>query len=197
MLAARERFGLTQRSLASIAGVDMSFIGRLEAMNFSDWHDAQQSNVMEDRLLQNKLTKDEIDQRLRRVADALELQVDDIMPDDLSGHKVETTVTRCCEVDAMRLRHLKCLTLPSTNVVETAALQSEAKDKIANAMRFLSYREREIIKLRYGLDDEQSLTLEEVGHVFKLTHARVQQIEQKGLRKMLRHITTPEDEYTP
>ena len=55
-------------------------------------------------------------------------------------------------------------------------------------LKTLSYREREIIKLRYGLGDGYSYTLEEVGHIFKVTRERIRQIEAKALRK-LRHPT--------
>ena len=47
-----------------------------------------------------------------------------------------------------------------------------------------SYREREIIKLRYGLGDGYSYTLEEVGHIFKVTRERIRQIEAKAVRKL-------------
>ncbi|MGH8601179.1 MAG: sigma-70 family RNA polymerase sigma factor, partial [Burkholderiales bacterium] len=57
------------------------------------------------------------------------------------------------------------------------------KDKIAQVLDTLTYREREIIKLRYGLGDGYSYTLEEVGRKFKVTRERVRQIEAKALRK--------------
>jgi hypothetical protein len=44
--------------------------------------------------------------------------------------------------------------------------------------------EREIVKLRYGLGDGYSYTLEEVGHIFKVTRERVRQIEAKAVRKL-------------
>ena len=51
-------------------------------------------------------------------------------------------------------------------------------------LKTLSYREREIIKLRYGLGDGYSYTLEEVGHIFKVTRERIRQIEAKAVRKL-------------
>ncbi|MCX7805609.1 MAG: RNA polymerase sigma factor RpoD [Planctomycetota bacterium] len=58
------------------------------------------------------------------------------------------------------------------------------KDKIEQVLQTLTYREREIIKLRYGLGDGYTYTLEEVGRRFKVTRERVRQIEAKALRKL-------------
>jgi RNA polymerase primary sigma factor len=48
----------------------------------------------------------------------------------------------------------------------------------------LNYREREIIRLRYGLADGYTYTLEEVGKIFSVTRERVRQIEAKAVRKL-------------
>jgi RNA polymerase primary sigma factor len=56
--------------------------------------------------------------------------------------------------------------------------------RIGKVLKTLSYREREIIKLRYGLGDGYSYTLEEVGHIFKVTRERIRQIEAKAVRKL-------------
>jgi RNA polymerase primary sigma factor len=58
------------------------------------------------------------------------------------------------------------------------------KTKINKVLKTLSYREREIIKLRYGIGDGYSYTLEEVGHIFKVTRERIRQIEAKAIRKL-------------
>ena len=58
------------------------------------------------------------------------------------------------------------------------------KDKIDTVLKTLTYREREIIKLRYGLGDGYTYTLEEVGRIFKVTRERVRQIEAKAVRKL-------------
>ena len=51
-------------------------------------------------------------------------------------------------------------------------------------MRTLTYREREVLKLRYGLLDGYTYSLEEVGKIFKATRERVRQIEAKTIRKL-------------
>ena len=65
-----------------------------------------------------------------------------------------------------------------------AATTEMLKDKIDVVLKTLTYREREIIKLRYGLGDGYTYTLEEVGRIFKVTRERVRQIEAKAVRKL-------------
>ena len=66
----------------------------------------------------------------------------------------------------------------------TGASQEMLRSRIGRVLKTLSYREREIIKLRYGLGDGYSYTLEEVGHIFKVTRERIRQIEAKAVRKL-------------
>lgn len=58
------------------------------------------------------------------------------------------------------------------------------KRQIDLAMETLNYREREILRLRYGLADGYTYTLEEVGRIFQVTRERVRQIESKAVRKL-------------
>ena len=58
------------------------------------------------------------------------------------------------------------------------------RTKIDELLKTLTYREREIVRLRYGLDDGYTYTLEEVGRIFRVTRERVRQIEAKALRKL-------------
>jgi len=52
------------------------------------------------------------------------------------------------------------------------------------ALGQLSYRKREIVKLRCGLGDGLRYTLEEMGHIFKATRERIRSIEKKAQRKL-------------
>ena len=72
----------------------------------------------------------------------------------------------------------------STDSPVNTAASEMLKDKIDNVLKTLTYREREIIKLRYGLGDGYTYTLEEVGRIFKVTRERVRQIEAKAVRKL-------------
>ncbi len=66
----------------------------------------------------------------------------------------------------------------------SAAAQEMLKEKIESVLETLTYREREIIKLRYGIGDGYTYTLEEVGKKFMVTRERVRQIEAKAVRKL-------------
>jgi RNA polymerase primary sigma factor len=65
-----------------------------------------------------------------------------------------------------------------------SATQVILRKKIEGLLKTLTYREREIIRLRYGLTDGYTYTLEEVGRIFKVTRERVRQIEAKAVRKL-------------
>jgi len=64
------------------------------------------------------------------------------------------------------------------------ANQLALRFRIDDAMKTLNYREREILRLRYGLADGYAYTLEEVGKIFSVTRERVRQIESKAVRKL-------------
>ena len=62
--------------------------------------------------------------------------------------------------------------------------QQSLSDSIGRVLQQLPYREREIIRLRFGLTDGYSYTLEEVGTIFSVTRERVRQIEAKAVEKL-------------
>jgi RNA polymerase primary sigma factor len=65
-----------------------------------------------------------------------------------------------------------------------SATRTMLRERIEGVLATLSYREREIIRLRFGLGDGYSYTLEEVGAIFKLTRERIRQIEARAMRKL-------------
>ena len=71
----------------------------------------------------------------------------------------------------------------SDNPVAKAG-QEMLKERISDVLDSLTFREREIIKLRYGIGDGYTYTLEEVGRIFRVTRERVRQIEAKAVRKL-------------
>ena len=69
-----------------------------------------------------------------------------------------------------------------------SATFSMLREELANALESLTERERQVVKLRFGLEDGRARTLEEVGREFNVTRERIRQIEAKALRK-LKHPT--------
>ena len=67
---------------------------------------------------------------------------------------------------------------------EEAAIRSEMADEVERAMAPLNAREREVVRLRYGLGTDREFTLEEIGRRLSLTRERVRQIETKAVLKM-------------
>jgi RNA polymerase primary sigma factor len=67
-----------------------------------------------------------------------------------------------------------------------AASHQLLKEQVMDVLHSLTYRERKVLALRFGLEDGRSRTLEEVGREFRVTRERIRQIEAKALRK-LRH----------
>ena len=65
-----------------------------------------------------------------------------------------------------------------------SASREMLRERIDNVLNTLTFREREIIKLRYGIGDGYTYTLEEVGRIFRVTRERVRQIEAKAVRKL-------------
>ena len=62
--------------------------------------------------------------------------------------------------------------------------QHALRTSVGKVLNALSYREREILRLRFGLADGCSYTLEEVGTIFGVTRERVRQIEAKAVEKL-------------
>ena len=67
---------------------------------------------------------------------------------------------------------------------EDYATNEMLKDEISEVLLTLTEREEKVIRLRFGLEDGKSRTLEEVGQMFGVTRERIRQIEAKALRKL-------------
>jgi RNA polymerase primary sigma factor len=74
----------------------------------------------------------------------------------------------------------------STTPEESASSQL-LKEQVQSVLSTLSDREQKIVKMRFGLDDGKSHTLEEVGQEFAVTRERIRQIEAKALAKLRKH----------
>ena len=67
---------------------------------------------------------------------------------------------------------------------EKYAISEMLKSELNDVLKTLTEREEKVLRLRFGIDDGQSLTLEEVGKIFGVTRERIRQIESKALRKL-------------
>jgi RNA polymerase primary sigma factor len=71
---------------------------------------------------------------------------------------------------------------------DSTLMEESLKVEVRRALNTLSEREAQVIRLYFGLDQEHSLTLEEIGEKFNLTRERVRQIKEKAIRR-LRHAS--------
>jgi RNA polymerase primary sigma factor len=76
----------------------------------------------------------------------------------------------------------------TTDAPADAAARAMLNEAVEEAMEELNDRERKVVRMRFGLDDGEMRTLEEVGREFGVTRERIRQIESKTLAK-LRHPT--------
>lgn len=72
----------------------------------------------------------------------------------------------------------------STEELDSSLMREEFRKKLEEVFSTLNYREREILRLRYGLADGYSHTLQEVSKVFRVTRERIRQLEAKAVRKL-------------
>jgi RNA polymerase nonessential primary-like sigma factor len=70
---------------------------------------------------------------------------------------------------------------------EDFAAQSSLRSELANLMEDLTPQQREVLRLRFGLDDGQALTLAKIGDMLSISRERVRQIEREALTKLRKH----------
>ena len=97
-------------------------------------------------------------------------------------HKVFAGTLMCLSFAAALLSLALYVRIPPAEAAAYALLKEQLRDVLST----LTPREEKVLRLRFGLDDGRSRTLEEVGREFKVTRERIRQIEAKALRK-LRH----------
>lgn len=131
----------------------------------------------------------ELHSRLKRT-DSLDDYTEELFPerlkemvpeieDEREGHSEDVLN------NAILLRsHNKKEIPPATNSLSESPERYDLTDGINVVLKTLDYREREIIKLRFGLSDGYPYNQEEVGHIFNLSVERIRQIETEALRKL-------------
>jgi len=74
-----------------------------------------------------------------------------------------------------------------SRIFVASATSQLLKENVKDILAILSEREQKILKMRFGLDDGRTHTLEEVGREFDVTRERIRQIEAKALTKLRKH----------
>jgi DNA-directed RNA polymerase sigma subunit (sigma70/sigma32) len=119
-----------------------------------------------------------------KVAMDIGVSREEVWPDWLNLVKVVNDV-RVANMSQRQIEeHLERGTKAITHEVDIDIMDSELKDKMRQILKDLTSREREILKLRYGIGEDRTYTLKEVGRKFNVTYDRVRQIEAKALRKL-------------
>jgi len=67
---------------------------------------------------------------------------------------------------------------------DSLIVDKELKQSIRNSLSLLSEKEEEVLRMRFGIDREDTVTLDDIGKKFRLTRERIRQIEKKALRKL-------------
>ena len=163
MIEARKRLGFSQMDVAALTGISVSFISTLERLQFP-------KNYWEARIL--------------LIADTLEIKPDEVMPKDLVGQTIKNNYFNIVDISSKNLI-LYCEARQKRALIMAPDELLEKVDEIKNlneCIEDLPIREKQIIKLKFGLDGESPHTLEETGRLFKVTKERVRQVEAKAIR---------------
>lgn len=165
MITARKAMGLSQIAVGKILNICHTRIADMERFDFR--HSRQEDIV--------------------NVADFLHLTIAQIAPLSLRGKAIASDARYTGNVSPHLLQKLsqRYNTLQTTNIPLEAAIASDRHDNVNNVLdNQLTYREREIVKLRFGLDGDSKYTYDEIGRMFKVTRERIRQVEMKALRKL-------------
>lgn len=79
--------------------------------------------------------------------------------------------------------------IPCEDSIEDVVISKDLKIQLINLLNLLTPKEKDILKLRYGLTGEEPLTLEAIGNRYNLTRERIRQIENKALNKIRRYTS--------
>lgn len=113
---------------------------------------------------------------------------DDVFPEELRRVKPKRAYVAERTIPKERLLPLSKVEERLLPVVESEAEKvtelSLLRDKLEEVLKTLYYREREIIKMRFGLYDGRQYTLEELSKIFNVNPQRIRQIEAKAIRKL-------------
>lgn len=163
MIEARNALGLTQIECAKALGIGVWHWRMLEKFDFCKKRSYEMAV---------------------KAADFLCIPVDDILPEDLRGKKVDSTIVRYADVTPLQLASVQDRAMQYLPNLSEGIEIEELKEKIDSVIHTLSERERIIITKQYGLDCEemsQTAIAKEMG----VCHERIRQIEQRAMTKLM------------
>ncbi len=118
----------------------------------------------------------------QQIAEAMQMDINEVRQIFLMGATPTSLEQPIGELEGATIGDF----LADTNICrpERAATNSLLRNELEKALTTLTPRERDIIKMRFGLDNGYMYTLEEVGRIFDVTRERVRQIEAKAVQKL-------------
>jgi RNA polymerase primary sigma factor len=117
------------------------------------------------------------------VARAMGLTVEDVTDLEMLEERDVSLSSRASEDDMEMEEKISDELSPS---VEYQIIKSSIEHQVHDILHELDDKEARVLKLRFGLDDDQPRTLQEIGDALGLTRERIRQIEQKAMRKLSR-----------
>jgi RNA polymerase primary sigma factor len=144
---------------------------------------------LSDQVLQRKRKAVQLKSELGReptreeVAAAMGLTVEDVTDLEILEERDVSLSSRATEDDLEMEEKISDELSPS---VEYQIIKSSIEHEIRDSLHELEEKEAHVLKLRFGLDDDQPRTLQEIGDALGLTRERIRQIEQKAMRKLSR-----------
>lgn len=160
-IAAREKLGMTQVELGKACGVSQAHVSAIECLRFCDASEAS----------------------IEKLAAFLCVDAEELVPPELRKQALPNRRTLVRDMAPAAL-----LGLRATHILENKDAPMEAEEMraaVVGALDCLTFREREIIKLRYGLDDGDEYTFEEIGRIFRVTGRHAHEVVQRALRKLM------------
>jgi len=168
MISARGRLNWSQSDLAGNVGVPMYVVNALERLDYS------QCGVSVE--------------RVKAIASVLHLSVEQVAPEVLLGKQIPSTHVQVRTIETESL--LEAVATQSKRLLQMSpsemAERQELTEMLPGILSVLKSEEREILKLRFGLDGEQPHTLKEIGHLTRRSLERVRQIEGRAIRELRR-----------
>lgn len=157
----RHRLGLSQTQVAECMQVTQHHMSELERLIFKRWSDTQ----------------------IDSLAALYGCQPEELVPAELRGQILKSKFAAERDMPAVQLLSMRDERKLIAHA-EAPMLEPEAKALLDKALDSLSFLEREVVKLRYGVGDGDTYTLEEVGRIFRVNKERVRQIEARAVRKL-------------